>query len=49
MLAAAAADGRTTITNTHHLDRGYNTPIANFNDLGLDIERAMVPTPSLRL
>jgi UDP-N-acetylglucosamine 1-carboxyvinyltransferase len=46
VLAAAAADGATTITNTHHLDRGYNTPIANFKDLGLNIERAMVPTPS---
>ena len=45
VLAAAAADGRTTITNTHHLDRGYNTPIANFKSLGLNIERAMVPKP----
>jgi UDP-N-acetylglucosamine 1-carboxyvinyltransferase len=45
VLAAAAADGRTTITNTHHLDRGYNTPIVNFKGLGLDIKRAMVPNP----
>jgi len=43
VLAAAAADGTTTITGTHHLDRGYNTPIENFQDLGLDITRATVP------
>lgn len=43
VLAAAAADGTTTITGTHHLDRGYNQPIENFQDLGLDITRATVP------
>ena len=45
VLAAAAAEGTTTITGTHHLDRGYNHPIANFRSLGLDITRANVPTP----
>lgn len=45
VLAAAAAEGTTTITGTHHLDRGYNRPIENFKELGLDIERATVPTP----
>jgi UDP-N-acetylglucosamine 1-carboxyvinyltransferase len=45
VLAAAAADGTTTITGTHHLDRGYNHPIENFKSLGLDIERVQVPTP----
>lgn len=37
VLAAAAAEGTTTITGTHHLDRGYNRPIENFAELGLDI------------
>ncbi len=45
VLAAAAADGTTTITGTHHLDRGYNRPIENFKKLGLDIERVQVPKP----
>lgn len=39
VLAAAAAEGTTTITGTHHLDRGYNHPIENFTSLGLDIRR----------
>jgi len=47
VLAAAAAEGTTTITGTHHLDRGYNRPIANFTDLGLDIKRAMVEAPQV--
>ena len=46
VLAAAAADGTTTITGTHHLDRGYNRPIENFSELGLNIRRADVPTPT---
>lgn len=46
VLAAAAAEGTTTITNTHHLDRGYNRPIENFTSLGLDIKRVDVPTPA---
>ncbi len=45
VLAAAAAEGTTTITGTHHLDRGYNRPIENFTDLGLDLKRASVPAP----
>ncbi len=44
VLAAAAAEGTTTITGTHHLDRGYNRPIENFRELGLDIKRATVNT-----
>ncbi len=46
VLAAAAAEGTTTITNTHHLDRGYNHPIENFEALGLDIKRVTVPAPA---
>ncbi len=42
VLAAAAAGGTTTITGTHHLDRGYNRPIENFQTIGLDIRRATV-------
>ncbi len=46
VLAASSAEGTTTITGTHHLDRGYNRPVENFKGLGLDIERIMVPKPS---
>ena len=46
VLAAAAAEGTTTITGTHHLDRGYNRPIENFSALGLDITRAQVAAPT---
>lgn len=46
VLAAAAANGTSTITGTHHLDRGYNRPIENFLELGLNIKRADVPTPT---
>jgi UDP-N-acetylglucosamine 1-carboxyvinyltransferase len=46
VLAAASAEGTTTITGTHHLDRGYNRPIENFKSLGLDIERIRVPKPA---
>jgi UDP-N-acetylglucosamine 1-carboxyvinyltransferase len=45
VLAAAAAEGTTTITGTHHLDRGYNHPIENFAELGLEIVKADVPMP----
>jgi UDP-N-acetylglucosamine 1-carboxyvinyltransferase len=45
VLAAAAAEGDTLITNTHHLDRGYNHPIENFAQLGLGITRTEVPVP----
>ncbi len=46
VLAAAAAEGTTTIADTHHLDRGYNTPIENFQQLGLDIKRTTVKLPA---
>jgi UDP-N-acetylglucosamine 1-carboxyvinyltransferase len=46
VLAAAAAQGDTLITNTHHLDRGYNDPIENFAQLGLGITRTEVPVPA---
>jgi UDP-N-acetylglucosamine 1-carboxyvinyltransferase len=49
VLAAASADGTTTITGTHHLDRGYNRPIENFQSLGLDVERVLVPRPAAAL
>ncbi len=45
VLAAAAAEGTSTILGTHHLDRGYNHPIENFNEIGLDVKRVEVPTP----
>lgn len=37
VLAAAAAEGATTLSGTHHLDRGYNRPVENVAALGLDI------------
>jgi UDP-N-acetylglucosamine 1-carboxyvinyltransferase len=39
VLAAAAAEGDSLIKGVHHLDRGYNRPLDNFAQLGLDIER----------
>ncbi len=45
VLAASAATGETTLTGTHHLDRGYNHPIENFAELGLEINRVEVPVP----
>ncbi len=47
VLAAAAAEGTTTIADTFHLDRGYNQPIENFTDLGLDIKRKTIEAPSV--
>jgi UDP-N-acetylglucosamine 1-carboxyvinyltransferase len=46
VLAAAAAEGQTLITGTHHLDRGYNRPIENFASLGLDITRTVATRPA---
>ncbi len=39
VIAAAAAEGTTTLHDVHHLERGYNRPFENFTNLGLHIER----------
>ena len=39
VIAAAAAEGRTTLYDIHHLERGYNQPYEKFSQLGLEITR----------
>lgn len=39
VIAAAAADGSSTLHDIHHLERGYHTPLENFAELGLHIDR----------
>jgi UDP-N-acetylglucosamine 1-carboxyvinyltransferase len=39
VLAALAADGKTTIQGLHHLDRGYNDLEGKFQQLGAKIQR----------
>lgn len=39
VLAAAAAEGSSTLHDTSHLERGYHRPLENFTALGLDVTR----------
>ncbi len=39
MVAALAARGHSEITDTHHIDRGYENPLKVFTELGADIRR----------
>ncbi|MGI9667606.1 MAG: UDP-N-acetylglucosamine 1-carboxyvinyltransferase [Acidimicrobiia bacterium] len=39
-IAALRADGETTITNAHHVDRGYDGWVDKLSSLGADITRA---------
>jgi UDP-N-acetylglucosamine 1-carboxyvinyltransferase len=39
VLAAATADGTSTLHDSHHLERGYHRPLENFSELGLQIQR----------
>jgi UDP-N-acetylglucosamine 1-carboxyvinyltransferase len=39
MLAALAAEGRSTIHGAHHVHRGYENIEGKFKDLGARIER----------
>lgn len=39
IIAGLAAEGETTISNLHHLDRGYENLIGKFQCLGADIRR----------
>ncbi|MBX3285997.1 MAG: UDP-N-acetylglucosamine 1-carboxyvinyltransferase [Actinobacteria bacterium] len=40
VIAAAIADGPSTITGIHHLERGYHRPLRQFAELGLAITSA---------
>jgi len=39
VLAAAVADGRSTLRGVHHIERGYHHPLEQFQSLGLNISR----------
>ncbi len=39
VIAAAAAQGPSTLYDIHHLERGYNKPLERFSELGLHITR----------
>ncbi|GAA0923612.1 UDP-N-acetylglucosamine 1-carboxyvinyltransferase [Nonomuraea longicatena] len=39
VLAAAVADGPSTLRGVHHIERGYHRPFEQFKTLGLDIQR----------
>lgn len=43
VIAAAIADGPSTITGIHHLERGYHRPLEQFAELGLPIEVVDLP------
>jgi UDP-N-acetylglucosamine 1-carboxyvinyltransferase len=40
VVAGLAADGETTVTGVHHIDRGYDDLVGRLASLGADIERA---------
>ena len=44
VIAAAVADGSSTLHGIHHLERGYNRPFATLESLGLKLERVPAPT-----
>lgn len=44
VLAALAAEGKTTIQGLHHLDRGYENLEAKLRQLGAKIDRVIEPT-----
>jgi UDP-N-acetylglucosamine 1-carboxyvinyltransferase len=39
VIAAAAAEGPSTLHGIHHLERGYNKPFETLVSLGLRLER----------
>ena len=39
VLAAAVADGTSTLRGVHHIERGYHKPFEQFASLGLNIRR----------
>jgi UDP-N-acetylglucosamine 1-carboxyvinyltransferase len=42
VVAGLAAEGSTTITGVHHIDRGYDDLVGRLNGVGADIERVSV-------
>ena len=44
MLAALAADGKTTIQGLHHLDRGYDNLEGKLRQLGAKLQRVQDQT-----
>ena len=44
VIAAAVADGSSTLHGIHHLERGYNRPFETLESLGLKLERVPAPT-----
>jgi UDP-N-acetylglucosamine 1-carboxyvinyltransferase len=48
VIAAAVADGPSTLHGIHHLERGYNRPFETLESLGLKLERMVAdPAPPL--
>jgi UDP-N-acetylglucosamine 1-carboxyvinyltransferase len=47
VIAAAVADGPSTLHGIHHLERGYHCPFETLSSLGLALERVPGPTPPL--
>ena len=43
VVAGLAAEGTTTITGVHHIDRGYDDLVGRLSGVGADIER-VAPT-----
>jgi UDP-N-acetylglucosamine 1-carboxyvinyltransferase len=39
VVAGLAAEGATTITGVHHIDRGYDDLVGRLNAVGASIER----------
>ena len=39
VVAGLAADGTTTITGVHHIDRGYDDLVGRLRSVGADISR----------
>jgi UDP-N-acetylglucosamine 1-carboxyvinyltransferase len=46
VLAGLAAEGRTTVAESHHIDRGYPNFVETLRVLGVDIERVTLPDPA---
>ncbi len=43
VLAGLAAEGRTTVADSYHIDRGYPGFVESLRELGVDIERVALP------
>ena len=43
VLAGLAAEGTTTVADSHHIDRGYPRFVESLQGLGVDIERVTIP------